>query len=526
LNVSIFCQQCWHDWLLTNAQEMLSCLHSLKHGVSGHLFASLEGFLVRSPLDLLNTFVTSGSLASSRAKDIKTALRKLADAYETDIDGLDLASIETTYLEMLRTYFAQCAPVPSAHTQRNTIQNLKQLYRLLHESGIIQQKRVSTVQYTNHRAVMAEGGKTSPYRSRTSAALAPFYCRLPQWPAAIREPWERYCASKTFEIRPSTVEMYTRTMTPYVSYGLNIERPPITTWDELFDPVRIGKFITWHAQRVGASRISSTGFMVIRLITDMAKQEQRPEAGALLALKKKLPAVQPFHNKQASYHTISASELEGVGLKLLAQARQPIKRHGTWHANPGLMRALHHRTSLLIRLMWRLPLRSRSLREMEIPKNLFQDAEGVWWVRYVGEELKVSERNGRTNVFQVPWPAELTEHLEEYLREYRPRFPNADIHPHVFLTYQHGPFSVGSFYQCIAHAVYLHLRKRLYPHLLRTLWVDQYLLSSGGDVSTAAYILNDTVATVLKRYHELRGADHVQKAYAFNQAILGNGKAH
>jgi hypothetical protein len=56
---------------------------------------------VRSPIDLLNTFVTSGNLASSRAKDIKTALRKLADAYETDIDGLDLASIETTYLERI-----------------------------------------------------------------------------------------------------------------------------------------------------------------------------------------------------------------------------------------------------------------------------------------------------------------------------------------------------------------------------------------------------------------------------------------
>jgi hypothetical protein len=65
----------------------------------------------------------------------------------------------------------------------------------------------------------------------------------------------------------------------------------------------------------------------------------------------------------------------------------------------------------------------------------------------------------------------------------------------------------------------------LYPHLIRTLWVDQYLLSSNGDVSTAAYILNDTVGTMLKRYHELRGSDHIQKAYAFNQAMLGNGKS-
>jgi integrase len=482
---------------------------------------------VPSPTEVLSMLVSRGKLPKTREKDFKTALRKLADAYEQELDDLDLASMETTYSDRVRTYLRQCSPAPSAYTQRNVRQNLKQFYRLLHEVGFLKAATHGTQKRTNHREAMAEGGRTSPYRSRTSAVLAPYYTRLPQWPAAIREPWERYCASKTFEIRPSTVDMYGRTMTPYVSYGLNIERPSITTWDELFDPVRVAKFITWHAQRVGASRISSTGFMVMRLLTEMAKQESRPEAGALLALKKKLPAVQPFHNKQASYHTISASELEGVGLKLLAQAKEPLlPKSLKGHKHPGLMRACYHRTSLLIRLMWRLPLRSRSLREMEIPKNLFQDADGKWWLRYAGEELKVSERSGRVNIFQVPWPDELTEHLEEYLREYRPRFPNADTHPHVFLTYQHGPFSVGSFYQCISSAVYLHLRKRLYPHLLRTLWVDQYLLSSGGDVSTAAYILNDTVATVLKRYHELRGADHVQKAYAFNQAVLSNGKPH
>jgi hypothetical protein len=37
-------------------------------------------------------------------------------------------------------------------------------------------------------------------------------------------------------------------------------------------------------------------------------------------------------------------------------------------------------------------------------------------------------------------------------------------------------------------------------------------------------MLNDDVNTVLKRYHELRGADHVAKAYAFNQAVLKKGK--
>jgi hypothetical protein len=320
--------------------------------------------------------------------------------------------------------------------------------------------------------------------------------------------------------------MYLRTLTPYISYGLTIDQPPMATWDELFDQRRMARFITWHAQRVGASRISSTGNMVNRLITEIAKQEQRPEADALQAFRKKLPVVQPFHNKQAPYHTISLSELEELGLKLLAQAREPIlpKSLRNHHEHPGLMRACYHRTGLIFRLMWRLPLRNRSFREMEIPKNLDRDDQGVWWLRYAGDELKVRERNGRANVFQVPWPPDLTEHLEEYLREYRPKFPHANTHPHVFLTYQHGPFSVGSFYQCVAHAAWLHLRKRLFPHLIRTLWVDHYLLASNGDVSTAAFILNDTVGTMLKRYHELRGADHIQKAYAFNETMLGTGK--
>ena len=76
--------------------------------------------------------------------------------------------------------------------------------------------------------------------------------------------------------------------------------------------------------------------------------------------------------------------------------------------------------------------------------------------------------------------------------------------------------------QLLSDITYMHLKKRLYPHLLRTLWVDQYLLSTDGDVSTAAFWLNDNVLTVLKRYHEFRGEDHTAKAYNFNQAILGN----
>jgi hypothetical protein len=78
-------------------------------------------------------------------------------------------------------------------------------------------------------------------------------------------------------------------------------------------------------------------------------------------------------------------------------------------------------------------------------------------------------------------------------------------------------------YSRLSDTVYVHLRKRLYPHLLRSLWVDRWLLS-GGDVSTGAFMLNDSVQTVLQRYHELRGSDHVEKAYEFNRMALKQRK--
>ena len=123
----------------------------------------------------------------------------------------------------------------------------------------------------------------------------------------------------------------------------------------------------------------------------------------------------------------------------------------------------------------------------------------------------MSRRGGRENRLDLPWPPELVDHLEEYLRDFRPCFPNAASDPHVFLTRFGRPFSAGIVWARLSNEVYVRLKKWLYPHLLRTLWVDQYLLESNGDISTAAYLLNDNVQTVLQRYHELRGVDHIKK---------------
>jgi site-specific recombinase XerD len=174
------------------------------------------------------------------------------------------------------------------------------------------------------------------------------------------------------------------------------------------------------------------------------------------------------------------------------------------------------------------------MREMDIAlpgvyvqqPRLSQDDEGIWQLRYRGEQLKIGEKGGKTNEFHVPFPPDLVPHLEEYLHTFRPMIPNADRDPHLFLGQTGKPLNQCMIWERLAYTVYRHLGKRLYPHLFRTMWTDTYLLTSGGDVDTAAYMLNDSVNTVLKHYHEIRADQQVIKAYAFNEAILGNGKAN
>jgi hypothetical protein len=479
-----------------------------------------------SALGLLQTLVARGALTPKRAADIKTSLRKLAEAADTPIEDLNPSTVQDTYPELLRTYFAAQDTPASAFTQRNTHQNLKQYFRLLDAQGLWSRGPSRTRNFPDTKLLRLERYHTSPYREHF-VGLTPYCLRPDQWPAHLQEPWLRFRDERGFDVRPPTMQIYENAVSSYVGYGLQLDYPPVTSWDDLFDLPRLSRFLTWHAKRTGAKRISPHGVNVFRVMTMLARYEQRPVYAAMVARKKKLAIPMPMHNKQDPEHTISLQELETVGLALLAKAQEPLT-----HASPdkatkirGFNRAIKCRDALILRLMVRVPLRSRSFREMKLHENLKRDAEGHWILEYQGDELKVDERRGRINTFRVRFPPELIDHLQLYLESYRPLWPNASTDTHVFFGRYGQELTAGDIRDKLGTAVYALTKKRFYPHLIRTLWVDSYLLATG-DVSTAAYMLNDHVLTVMKRYHELRGADHMAKAYAFNKAILGNGKAN
>src|SRR5688572_10341244 len=81
--------------------------------------------------DLLTTLAARRAIPATRVKDFRTSVQKLAAAVHTPVEDLDLVALAPTYEATLKTYFAELSPPASVHTQRNTLANLRQLYRAL-----------------------------------------------------------------------------------------------------------------------------------------------------------------------------------------------------------------------------------------------------------------------------------------------------------------------------------------------------------------------------------------------------------
>ena len=100
--------------------------------------------------------------------------------------------------------------------------------------------------------------------------------------------------------------------------------------------------------------------------------------------------------------------------------------------------------------------------------------------------------------------------------------PGAATSPFCFLTSRGKPFNAKTLGCELSEAVALRTGKRFYPHLIRTIWASQHLKETQ-DYATAAVMLGDTVATVMKTYYDIVQKDHHAKAKDFLSKALHAG---
>jgi hypothetical protein len=299
------------------------------------------------------------------------------------------------------------------------------------------------------------------------------------------------------------------------------------SWDELFQTTALDSFITWHSWRVHTAtdaaipekppaRPSRTGQDVAGTLEYLAKSIGHPKAPDLYSFRRNLPAAKPLHDKQAVYHQFEFAELEQVAVGLMAEARQMIPN--PQHRYPGAKQAIHFQTGLILALAWRNPMRARNWCEAIMGTNLTQ-RHGQWRWHFQGAELKIKQRGGEANVFEPDVSPDVVRYLEEYLNHFRPLLPNSAHDRHVFPNRFGRPLTPGDLLTRLKVHTYRFTGKRLFTHLLRSLFMTHHL-TNGVNINTIAYAMNDTPETILANYNELMANTHRPMIHDANRRAL------
>ena len=167
-------------------------------------------------------------------------------------------------------------------------------------------------------------------------------------------------------------------------------------------------------------------------------------------------------------------------------------------------------------------MRARNWCEAILWHNLKQDEQGQWHWRFVGTEMKVERRGNAINIFEPDVPVEVMDHLDEFLSNYRPLLKNAATDRHVFLSRTGGPMTRNDLLKKLTIHVARYTDKRLYTHLLRSIF-STYHLSHGMDINSVAYQMNDRPQAVLNAYNKLMAGTHRPIVADANRAALANG---
>ena len=477
--------------------------------------------------DLLTDLDTRGALSPSRGKDLKTSLRYLAAALghpSLEQCPVDAACRDPqAWSPALEAHFATLEAqgrTISAVTRRNTRNNLRVVFRLAEASGLLTAPLPPRLLARPHReSFERQMQATTPYQATYRPQNGPRYFGLPpaQWPPDIQAGWREYQARCGLRLRETSFQTYTRSLTTYLGYVANIcGRTP--TWSDVFDVAQLTEFVRWHGARVGRP-VRVHGRHIVILIAAMAKVLKHPHARELADLRNTLKPPAPMHTKRA--HWVSLAQLEEIAESYLTEGRTPlVDKPGT--RSPGTQRASRFQRGVMLKLLVRIPLRQRNVREMRRDEHLYKDQAGHWQLHFAGDDLKIGTRQGRVNEYNI----NLSEHcddlipvLEEFFTVYRPKLPGSATSRFVFLTQSGRPFRQSSLYTELSVAVAMRTGQRFYPHLIRTIWATEYLTATQ-DYATAATMLGDTLAVVMKTYYDIVHKDQHAKAKAFLNTAL------
>jgi hypothetical protein len=216
-------------------------------------------------------------------------------------------------------------------------------------------------------------------------------------------------------------------------YAVHVAGMPLSevSLSSLSDPSLVGAFVGWWINERRGRATASIPRILQSLLT-IAKYwvKNSDHAEGILSISESLgDEISTVWDKEASL--MELRDLERVGLSCYPFTEERLRssdynrrvynhvknperypppnkqRQNAFSKIVGMLQM-----SLIIRLLVRLPMRQRNIREMKLDHNLKRTAEG-WEIHFRETELKVGFRHGVANEYRHPFPKDLEPLLDE-----------------------------------------------------------------------------------------------------------------
>jgi hypothetical protein len=472
-------------------------------------------------------------LATSRRAPMRTAIKRYGDFLGIDprTAGPDLYHRPE---HEVKAVIASKAPDTLAdNTRRNLANDLMALLRIGVDQGWLVPLPPPLLSWNQHRAERSDGVKWSEepmLRERYRLAA----CECP----VLRDEIETYlawCEAPVARNRPRAIVKRPITSKHVRDRLLRLAGFAVRQLHYAADTLTLAQLCQLDVLEAYANwKIDRRGKVTATLMQDLIAPDtiarhwlKDPElANGIKRMMESLPPAQAVRQKDR--HWLSLETLESVGRSI-----HPLNPRRLMKC-PWIRKDLHRykraRTawyvefSLMMRLLIRVPMRQRCLREMQLERNLFRDHSGTWQIRFLGAELKIDRVGGTLNRYEFAFPADLVGALEEWLNVWRPKLATPG-ESHVFLSMPGRPFvnhaHIGEAFCRLTHRF---TGVPVNPHNIRDIWATEYL-NATGDVAGCARRLGNTIQMVMLRYAHIIKKDADARADTFLQGTFANGKS-
>jgi hypothetical protein len=532
--------------------------------------------------EIFDVLVENGSLAGSRIPTCKSALRQYASLLEVEMahctpNLFNKPTAERNALierGMTRTKRDRKngSSTLSESAIRNTKNNITYVFRKAVEAGLLPTSAVELPSWRRARKALSNlyGGIRVPPRGECQFTKKYILDPVPSTLAAEFETYRIWCTSQFNPERPNSLK---RRMTTHINAHDGLLRiagflvkyrnvaPDSLTLAALCEPNNVKEFLGWFIEARGKSTATSSKasqyaqtlarYFSLSAATPTERQFYEERVRELKELHRRLPRETSAYDKSKRW--LSLKQIEAVGKALdpfnpvqinerAPKVRDEINRQLVYLKNEGAPRNTNYNftrfagwagVSLMLRLLVRIPLRQRNLREMawnptqpEAGLNLYK-RDSRWFLLFVGEQLKVAHKGKEVNTIEHEFPIEIVPDLERWLYLWRPLLTKFErthsvikdlrsdggqsSQEYVFLNAIGNPYTSNLMHVAIKKATFKYAGVAVNPHMIRTIYATEQMRDTH-DPQTTAYMLNNKPETMQKFYYELIKVDAAARA--------------